>query len=52
MRWVVVVVATLSLAACFSYTSSPSPTIIVPTGATVVCPNGTTAIFSNGVYRC
>ena len=41
MRWFVLAMATLSLAACLSYSSSPSPTVVVPPGSTVVCPNGT-----------
>jgi len=52
MRWVVLAIAAISLAACFSYSSSPSPTVVVPPGSTVVCPNGTQAVFSNGAYRC
>ena len=53
MRWLVLVVAMLSLAACISFSSSPSPTIVVPAGATVICPNGSTAVYTSaGVYRC
>lgn len=48
--WIVLALATLSLAGCIS-TSSP-PTVVVPPGATVVCPNGTTATPSGGGYRC
>ena len=52
VRWLALVMATLSLAGCFSYNSSPSPTIVVPPGASVVCPNGSPAILTGGVYRC
>jgi hypothetical protein len=52
MRWLVLVMAMLSLAGCFSYSSSPSPTIVVPPGATVVCPNGSPGILTGGTYRC
>jgi hypothetical protein len=45
-------VAMLSLAACISYSESPSPTVVVPSGATVICPNGSAAVYSNGAYRC
>jgi hypothetical protein len=45
-------VAVLALAGCVSYSSSPSPTVIVPTGATVICPNGSAAVLSENVYRC
>jgi len=46
------VMATLSLAACFSYAREPSPTVVVPSGATVICPSGTAAVYSAGAYRC
>jgi hypothetical protein len=53
MRWLGIVVATLSLAACISYSRSPSPTtVVVPSGATVICPNGAPAVYSEGAYRC
>lgn len=54
MRWLGLLVAMVALAGCFSYSSSPqpSPTIIVPPGATVICPNGTPAVLSGNVYRC
>ena len=52
MRWLVLVMATLSLAGCFSYSSSPSPTIVVPPNAIVVCPNGSPAVLIDGAYRC
>jgi hypothetical protein len=52
MRWFVVAMAALSLAGCLSFSSSPSPTIVVPQGATVVCPNGSPAAYSDGAYRC
>jgi hypothetical protein len=52
MRWLLIVMATLSLAACFSYTREPSPTVVVPSGATVLCPNGSPAVYSSGAYRC
>jgi|AmaraimetFIIA100_FD_contig_101_270123_length_980_multi_3_in_0_out_0_3 hypothetical protein len=52
MRWLGIVVAALSLAACISYTREPSPTVVVPSGANVICPNGTAAVYSDGAYRC
>jgi hypothetical protein len=54
MRWLGLLVAMLALGGCISYSSSPqpSPTIIVPQGATVICPNGTPAVLSGNVYRC
>jgi hypothetical protein len=52
MRWLGIVMATLSLAACISYSSSPSPTVVVPQGAAVICPNGSPAVLSGNVYRC
>ena len=52
MRWLGMMVAMLSLAACISYTREPAPTVVVPSGASVVCPNGTAAVYSNGAYRC
>ena len=54
MRWLGFLVATLALAGCISYSSSPqpAPTIILPPGATVICPNGTPAVLSGNVYRC
>jgi hypothetical protein len=52
MRWLAIVMATLSLAACISYTREPTPTVVVPSGASVVCPNGTAAVYSSGAYRC
>jgi uncharacterized lipoprotein YajG len=54
MRWLGLLVAMLALAGCISYSSSPqpSPTIIVPPGATVICPNGTPAVLSGNAYHC
>ena len=44
--------AVLALAGCVSFSSSPSPTVIVPAGATVICPNGSAAVVSENAYRC
>jgi hypothetical protein len=52
MRWLAIVTATLSLAACISYSRSPSPTVVVPSGATVICPSGAPAVYAEGAYRC
>jgi len=52
MRWLGLLMAAFSLAACFSSHTEPAPTIVVPQGATVVCPNGATAVVSGGQYRC
>lgn len=52
MRRLGLMVAVLALAGCISYSSSPSPTVIVPPGATVICPNGSPAVLSGNVYRC
>jgi hypothetical protein len=54
MRWLAILMATLSLAACVSYTRepSPAPTVVVPSGATVVCPSGAPAVYASGAYRC
>jgi hypothetical protein len=52
MRWLVVVMAAVSLAGCLSFSSSPSPTVVVPPGANVVCPNGSPAVYTDGAYRC
>jgi hypothetical protein len=52
MRWLALLMAAFSLAGCLSYSSSPSPTVVVPQGAAVVCPNGSPAVLSSGVYRC
>jgi len=53
MRWLALAIATLPLAACFSYSSSPCPpTVVVPPGSTVVCPSGAPAVLVNGAYRC
>ena len=52
MRWLAIVMATLSLAACISYSRQPSPTVVEPSGATVVCPSGAPAVYSAGAYRC
>ena len=53
-KWTVILLATLTLAGCYSSTerASSSPTVVVPQGASVVCPSGATAIFSAGAYRC
>ncbi|HZB92881.1 MAG TPA: hypothetical protein VE397_15650 [Stellaceae bacterium] len=48
--WLLLLLATIPLSACISTT--PSPTIVVPQGATVICPGGSTAVYSNGAYRC
>jgi hypothetical protein len=50
--WLLLLLATIPLSACISTHSSPSPTIVVPQGASVVCPNGTAAVYSDGAYRC
>ncbi len=53
MRWFILAMAMLSLSACLSFSSSPSPTIVVPQGATVVCPDGHAAVYTSaGTYRC
>jgi uncharacterized lipoprotein YajG len=54
MRLLGLLVAMLALAGCISYSSSPqpSPTIIVPPGASVICPSGAPAVLSGNVYRC
>ena len=52
MRWLGVLMAAFSLAACFSSHTEPAPTIVVPQGATVICPNGAPAVVSGGAYRC
>ena len=52
MRWLMVLMAAFSLVGCFSYSSTPSPTVVVPHGATVICPNGSPATGTNGAYSC
>ena len=52
MRWLGFTVTMLALMGCINYSSSPTPTIIVPPGASVICPNGTPAVLSGNVYRC
>jgi hypothetical protein len=52
MRWLGLLMAAFALAGCFSYSSSPSPTVVVPPGAAVVCPSGGPAVLSDGAYRC
>jgi hypothetical protein len=53
-RYLLVVLATLALAGCYSSTeqSKAPATIVVPQGASVVCPNGSAAVYSAGAYRC
>ena len=47
--WMVIALATLALGGCI--TTEPSPTVVVPAGATVVCPNGTT-VSPGSSTRC
>lgn len=51
MRWLIIVaLATLPLLGCYS--SSPSPVVVLPQGASVMCANGSPAAYVNGAYRC
>jgi hypothetical protein len=52
MRWLALLMAASALAGCISYSSSPSPTVVVPPGAIVICPSGSPAVLSSGAYSC